>query len=399
MHKEEILKIYKSATLANENEYEVLWDLPRFPLTEKFGTFESKEKYSFDQALVLNRATGHVQLSNQLSPADLYTEDNYNFRTSETGSSIRHQNNFCSFFESCIGKDKTFKMMVDIGGNDRATVKKLQHKAEECAVIDPICKSVDNEIIDGVRIVGRFIEDVDLSTELDRPDLIISRHTIEHVADPWKFITQLFNQCSEECMYVFEMPCFESLLGAMRLDAIFHQHVHYFDILSFKAMLNDVGGEYITHEINHQGPCGGALYVCFKKRKKSKISKENINVSQKIKFILNKISSYETFMQIQRNELEGASDPIYGYGAGLMFATLDYHLKFDISRLRCILDDDTAKHDTGYKNIDVSIRNTEQFGVTPNANYLITSLENIRPIYRKITELQPKRIIIPSLIS
>jgi len=389
----------KSANIGSEHEFELLWDLPGFPLTEKFGTFQGTDKYSFDQSLVMNRSTGHVQLLNQLSPAELYTEVNYNFRTSETGSSIRHLNDFCSFFESCIDENKTFRVMVDIGGNDRATVKKLQSRAETCAVVDPICKPIDNQIIDEVRVIGRLIEDVNLETELDKPDLVICRHTIEHVANPWTFLAQLFDQCDDDCTFLFEMPCFESLLGAMRLDAIFHQHVHYFDILSFRVLLDEIGGEYVTHGINHQGPCGGALYVCFKKKKTKVDHTNSINFSQKTDYILNKISCYTTFMRAQRNTLEDFGHKTYGYGAGLMLATLNYHLKYDLSKLPCILDDDPIKHNTGYQNINVAIKNTDQVALEPNNNYLITSLENIRPIYKKIIELQPKRVLIPAMVT
>ena len=380
----------------NENTFDVLWDLPAFPLTEKFGNFSGIQSFSFDQSLVIDKSTGDVQLSNQIPPSELYSESNYNFRTSETGSSIAHLNKFLDFFNSCVDQDKKFKVMVDIGGNDLATVKKLKHKSEKCAVVDPICASIDNDIVENVKVIGRFIEDVNLETELDRPDLVICRHTIEHISNPCSFIEQLFNQCDEECLFIFEMPCFESLLSSMRLDAIFHQHVNYFDIKSFRSLLDRVGGE--SHAVNHQGPCGGSLYVCFKRRSTKLSEKIKIDVSEKTNFILKKISVYESFMKIQSDIITELNDCLYGYGAGLMTATLAYHLKLDMSKLACILDDDPAKHNTGYENLDVLIRNTNIISPEPNMNYLITSLENIRPIYKRIISLNPKRVIIPCLL-
>ena len=85
---------YKSEM--NENEFDLLWDLPVFPLTEKFGDFEGIQSHSFDQRLVINKATGHVQLFNQIAPEALYSESNYNFRTSQSESSLTHLNKFCS---------------------------------------------------------------------------------------------------------------------------------------------------------------------------------------------------------------------------------------------------------------------------------------------------------------
>lgn len=41
------MQTIKHKNVANENEFEVLWDLPSLPLTENFGNFESIEKYSY----------------------------------------------------------------------------------------------------------------------------------------------------------------------------------------------------------------------------------------------------------------------------------------------------------------------------------------------------------------
>ena len=104
-------------------------------------------------------------------------------------------------------------------------------------------------------------------------------------------------------------------------------------------------------------------------------------------------------MQVQNNVLQDIRGTTYGYGAGLMLASLNYHLKFDVSELSCILDDDPAKHDTEYKNIKVSIKCTDKVQVNSDENYLITSLENIRPIYKRIMELKPNRVIVPCLVA
>ena len=49
-----------------------IWRLPRFPLTEMFGSFDPNFP-SFDQSLMIDTESGHVQLENQLSPEFLYS--------------------------------------------------------------------------------------------------------------------------------------------------------------------------------------------------------------------------------------------------------------------------------------------------------------------------------------
>ena len=43
----------------------------------------------------------------------------------------------------------------------------------------------------------------------------------------------------------------------------------------------------------------------------------------------------------------------------------------------------------------MTVRHTPTVAPAPKSSYLITSLENVRPIYRRILELTPRRILVP----
>ena len=96
--------------------------------------------------------------------------------------------------------------------------------------------------------------------------------------------------------------------------------------------------------------------------------------------------------------LDALPQPVYGYGASLMLATLGYHLQTDFSQLTCVLDDDPARDGATYEIIPVTVRNTAKVAPEPNSSYMITSLENIRPIFRRILELTPRRIVVPLIV-
>lgn len=98
---------------------------------------------------------------------------------------------------------------------------------------------------------------------------------------------------------------------------------------------------------------------------------------------------------MMKEELDALPGPVYGYGASLMLATPGYHLQTDFSQLTCVLDDDVARDGATYENIPVTVRHTAKVAPAPNSSYLITSLENIRPICRRILELTPRRILVP----
>lgn len=379
--------------ISEATDFHSLWNLPKLPLTEQMGNF-NPESLNYDQELVISIPTGHVQLKNQLSPEVLYTESDYSYRTSSAFSAERG----VIFFENVlkgVAENKKFESIVDVGGNDLSLMRRLSSYGKNRTVIDPVCKTIDGKTIDGIKVFGRFIEEVNLSSDIKKPDLVICRHTMEHISRPKDVIEQWFKQCSDNCKYIIEIPCFENLAESLRFDAIFHQHYHLFDLDSLKYLIWECGGEYLSHTHYHQGSCGGSLIIAFKKAKSKQTKPEMSNLDEKIKYYERRINLFKNQMQVYSQLLKDLPRPIYGYGAGLMLATLGYHLKTDFTSFECILDDDLEKNDTGYKNIPVKIKTPSLENPPENASYLITSMENLRPIYKRILELNPRRIISP----
>jgi hypothetical protein len=377
----------------NTNGFYSLWKLPGFPVTEQIGPYLSSI-HGYDQELVICTQSGHVQLKYQLSPDLLYESSNYSYRTSESLKAGRDLLFFKNFV-SKITEDSQFFSVVDIGGNDLTLSKLIRSSAQHCAVIDPVCSSIDGQTVDNIYVLGRLVENVDLSSDIEPPDLVICRHTLEHFSDPRQVINQCFQQCHPDCLYVVEIPCFESLVEGLRFDAIFHQHYHYFDLKTLKQLIWECGGEYIDHSYNYQGSCGGALLIAFKKAAQPQPQPIRIDIEDRIAYIERRIKLYTQQMEVMGTLLQQLPEPVYGYGAGLMIATLGYHLRTDFSNLICVLDDDPSKDDMTYKNVPVKVKFTGNETPPPNSSYIITSLENIRPIYRRIQDLTPRRVLIP----
>lgn len=199
--------------ISDAKDFHLLWKLPGLPLTERLGRYDPDHRLDFDQELLISLPTGHVQLRNQLDQKVLYGGSDKSRRGVE-------------FFPAYVRQftaRRSFKSTVDVGGNDLFVVRGLSATAKHCAVIDPICAPIDGQIIDGIKVFGRFAEVIDFTTDLPRPDLV----------------------------------------EFLRFDAVFDQHFHYFDLNSFKHLIWECGGEYLGHTFNHQGSCGGALQVTF----------------------------------------------------------------------------------------------------------------------------------------
>jgi hypothetical protein len=389
------LKEITECGISGTKEFHSLWKLPELPLTERFGTYNLDHRLKFNQELLISLPTGHVQLRNHVDPATLYDRAGYSFRTGGSDKSRRGVDFFLSFARAFLSS-RSFKSAVDVGGNDLFVIRRLTGVVKHCAVVDPICASIHGQTVDGIKVFGRFVEEVDFSSDMLPPDLVVCRHTLEHITSPRQVIDQWFRQCAEDCLYLVEVPCFENLVESLRFDAVFHQHVHYFDLSSFQRLIWECGGEYLGHAINHQGSGGGALLVAFR-RAKTKQVKPKIELASRIAQYERRIALYKIQMAMMSEQLDALPGPVYGYGASLMLATLGYHLQTDFSQLVCVLDDDVARDGATYENIPVTVRHTAKVAPAPNSSYLITSLENIRPICRRILDLTPRRILAPPI--
>lgn len=388
------MKVIDSCGICRSSSLEEVWDLPAFPLTERFGSYAPDNCLPIDQKLLICDECGHFQLGRQVDPDILYGS-RYSFRTSSSASARSGTGIFLEFLEQ-LTPNQRFRSFVDIGGNDLYLARKLDQKAQNRCVIDPVCRPSEGEFLDGIQVFSKFVESVNLSSEIEVPDLIVSRHTLEHISDPIRFLQQIFDQSSEECLFVFEIPCFDNLVESMRWDAIFHQHYHYYNLNSFKSLLKEVGGEYLAHSYNYQGSCGGALLIAFRRGKK-RPELSSVDVKNHKEHILSSIQLYKNEMKIMSSLLEDLPGKIYGYGASLMLATFSYHLDNNLARLECVLDDAMEKDGLSYENLPIIIRCPKNGIPEKNSHFIITSLENIRPIFKNILKFTPRRILIPNL--
>ena len=372
-----------------------IWRLPRFPLTEMFGPFDPNFP-SFDQSLLIDTESGHVQLENQLSPEFLYSAADYSYRSAQSSKGLRDEVTFLEFLEPFF--DDGFGTVVELGGNDLSFARKLLSRSTGVTVIDPVCEQIDGTSVDGINVLGRFVENVDIRKEIGKVNLIVARHTLEHVASPLALLEQLFTQCPDECLFVFEVPSLSSMCESYRFDAVFHQHYHYFDVDSFKYLIAKAGGSYVSHVDNYQGSCGGSLLIAFRSHKDiDQGSSGTIDAIKRKKEILARIEVFERQMELTLAMIENCDGPLYGYGAGLLLATFGYHLKTDFAHFVSILDDDKSKHGSSYRNVDVKISHPELVKVPEQSNYLITSLESVRPIAKRVLDFTPKRIFVPGV--
>lgn len=366
-----------------------LIDLPQLPLTDSYcREAVANPIMGIDQKMLYCHSCGHGQLETLVAPEVLYGT-NYCFRTSSSPTARKGTEFFLSVIDQ-IAPGRKFRCVLDLGCNDLFLLQRLKDRTGFRVGIDPVWRGRDCED-DSIQVFGMNFEEVDLNQLPEKPDLIVCRHTLEHIIDPRKVVAALMDIAAPDALFVFEVPGFDGLVQRLRFDQVFHQHAQYFSLASFLKLLEVVGGRHLLHRFNFHD--WGAMAVAFVKGNANpdalarQWSPAEISVR------------YTSFQQQMRatGELLAfyAGSPLYGYGAAQMLPVLGYHMGTDFKELIAVIDDDESKDGIGYWNLPVKVTPARKVADLAEAAVLITAIDNVQPILTRLLAHRPRHILLP----
>ncbi|MEQ8733916.1 MAG: methyltransferase domain-containing protein [Rhodospirillaceae bacterium] len=389
----ESIKIMMSCAICG-GDITVAIDLPNLPLTETYCLEPVKQTPpGIDQQLQICATCGHGQLQVQLSPNLLY-DSQYKFRTSASPTARRGTEFFLSVLNA-LAPERKFNCALDLGCNDLFLLSQLAGAAKNRVGVDPVWRGRESENADkSIEVHGCNFEELPTESLPSKPDLIVCRHTLEHISEPVKVLSRIMEIAAPDALFIFEVPGFDNLIERGRFDQIFHQHLHYFSLSSFTALLKQVGASLIIHRENFHD--WGAIAMAF--------VKGNENADQKLIFtppshdvIATRFRQFKQHLSSTKLVMAeiAQSHRLYGYGAAQMLPVLAYHLGTDLKNFEAIIDDDPDKDGLGYWNLPVKIIPSSKVADMKESAVLITAIDNVQPIMTKLLEIRPRHIVYP----
>lgn len=371
--------------------------LPNFPLTGVFVASGCDDGYDpIDQELVRCVRCGHCQLLNTVDPVYLY-QDTYTHRSGRSPMATRGNDFFLSFLNE-VASGRRFECVVEIGCNDLYLLKRMEASASRLYGFDPIWKDGPPPNTGKIVVCGKFAENIIPAADIpERPDLILSVHTLEHIDAPLASLEPLVAHAREDALIVVEVPCLDSLIHACRFDQVFHQHVNYFSVASLKTMFTRLGAEYVSHRFDH-GYWQGTLLMAFRKSGAAARRGGHASGAPPKAAIERQLGLFRRQMAATRriiDHLLACQVTVFGYGAAQMVPTLAYHLGTDFGFLRAILDDKQEKHGLTYPGLHVAIEATRDLPSLADAAVMVTAIDSTRPILRRLTDLRARYILNP----
>jgi len=386
-------KVYErtQSIITGKENLEKVWELPGLPFTEFFGEYNPAFP-KVDQALMLCPDSGTFQLQYEVEPSFLYHPKNYNFRTLTTPKIERELEFFIQSSSLNLLLNSEGRVL-EIGGNNSVMADRLKNQYAKYVVCDPIL----DEHVDGlIEFWGGMVEDRMEFIEELQPTVIIGRHVLEHVNSPRALIRALLDRIRGKVTFVFEFPNFRLMEQRQRFDAVFHQHLNYFDEQSILNLISSLGCNVLSLQSNLEGSNGGSLIVSFT----NDLDAQPLGIVEDKPFNGNAMENFESSLKLFKAQTNLLSETIatwrgdkFGFGAGLMLATLNYHLNGEIGELSAIYDDDTSKTNSRYQNLDIEILPPGRLLDSEKNLIVVTSMENQRRLRTRLLDY-PKSTIV-----
>lgn len=381
-------RVIKSCRICKSKNLKKLIELKKFPLTGIFIKKKLKKDFSyhFDQSLNICNKCGHLQLSKFVSPELLYNNI-YANRTSESYLS-KNAIDFFKKFMFKVMRKKNLNGFLEIGCNDIKLIENLENNFKKYIGIDPIWINKRTPAKKNLKVIGEYVEKINLNKVKEKIDVIVSTHNLEHIDDPVSVLKKFVDRFDDKTTFFIEVPDSDLMIKNLRFDQIFHQHYHYFNLNSLSNLVNKLECKIISKSINYKF-WGGSLMIAFRKDVKSKNKlKSNKNLIKKK--IIENFKKFKIKYNILSKVLK-TNNNLIGYGAGQMVPSFAYHLKDNLSFLNIIVDDNKKRAGYKYPNLKPKIKLYSKKLIT-NKLIIITALDGINGISSKLKKIKANYI-------
>ena len=303
--------------LIGKSNVELLYKQNSVPL------FQNKVYHSFDDAVaspisdvLLSQCkdTGFVFNSN-FDIDRLNYDSNYQNEQSNSSFFQEHLNSIIKLLES---NSLTEGKVLEVGCGKGYFMDMLIEKGVDVTGIDPTFEGESEKVIkDYYSEKYSYLE----------ADLIILRHTLEHIPKPLDFVQMIAKSNNYKGWIYIEIPTFEWIVENNAIEDIFYEHCNYFTTKTIGLFFDNVKVEY-SFNGQYLSILGDLSSVKKSIEKKDNAERFNLEFYEKQK-------GYERMLEGEQNIA------IWGAGAkGSMFLNL---LDKNCKKIKCVIDINTKK--------------------------------------------------------
>lgn len=344
------VKKYNSCRFCMSSNLLKVINLGKMPLAGGFiknrGGFTREKKYPL--ALNFCKDCYLLQTSISINPDILFKK--YFYFSSTINTLTEHFNAVAKELKKILKKES---FVVEIGSNDGGFIKALRKEGYKALGVDPASNIVKPLIKEGLPIINNYFS-VKVAKKIimkyGNCDVIYSFHTLAHIPDMRDVISGIKLLLKPQGYLAFEVHYLGNLIDEMQYDMIYHEHLHYYSLLTLEKFFSQYDMEVFHVERNNQRAGSITYFVQNKGNRKIKSSVRNLK-KKELKMGLNKQITYLKFntkITKTKNDLlkllnKLNKEKIAGYGASGRGTVVSNFIGLGIKKMRFVVDDSIAK--------------------------------------------------------
>lgn len=212
-----------------------------------------------------------------------------------------------------------------------------------------------------------------------RPDLVLSRHVLEHLMNPLAFVQEItFYSALHglDSSLFFEVPCIDRVLAYGRVEDLYYEHNSHFTQQSFHTLLSHLPGQLLFME---QGYNEEVIYglVHLEDKNTQQLVDETLRFRQQ---------THHAQKQVKAMLLD-LSHPVVIWGGTGKAAAFIHHFQLECENLY-VVDSDPDKWGTFVPGTAFEIYNPETLKARASAAIIIPPQWRAHDIYEEIKKRQ-----------
>lgn len=350
----------KTCRLCKSKKLNKIYKFKKNPIGDDYTKKPSNSKL-YDLNLIKCSNCRFVQLSNVIDPKKVYGEYLY-----VTKTSLGLQKHFYDLGAKLIKKNiiNKKKKILEIGSNDGTLLDYLYNKSKIVVGVDPAAHLYKSTKIKNIKGLFSLKLSEKIFKRFGSFDVVIANNVIANIDNLDEVFRGIKKIISKNGHLIIETFCLHGILKNNLIDNIYHEHLSYFSLSTFKKFSKKYN--LYLKEAEFLKVKGGSLRLIFQnkfnkesKKLKNLIKKENLilkNMDLKFRKLqkLNKENKDKTKNIIKKCSNTGLK--IYGFGASVGTTTLVYDFEID-KKIKYIFDNEKRRFNLYMPGTQIKVLN------------------------------------------
>jgi NDP-4-keto-2,6-dideoxyhexose 3-C-methyltransferase len=210
------------------------------------------------------KACGLVQLKHSFEGSALYGQ-NYGYRSGLNQSMLQHLHHLVEKITSIVDL-RPADFVLDIGSNDGSMLGMYPPSAINLVGIDPVGSKFKQFYPSHIQLIPEFFspEAIQKALGTQQFKVITSVAMFYDLESPLEFMRQVYDQLTEDGIWLFEQAYLASMLQVNAYDTICHEHLEFYSLKQIHWMAERVGFKPVYIEKNDTN--GGSFLVIMAKK-------------------------------------------------------------------------------------------------------------------------------------